>query len=50
VGDEWRRVRMLEVSTRAIRVKDEDGGDMTAPTTEHSLPFPMPESLRPYQG
>lgn len=50
VGDEWRRVRMLEVSTRAIRVKDEDWGDMTAPTTEHSLPFPMPETLRPYQG
>ena len=45
---QWRRVRVMEVSTRAIRVKREDWGDMTTPLIEHVLPFPMPDTLRPY--
>lgn len=47
---QWRRVRILEVSPRSIRIKREDWGDMTAPLIEHVLPFPMPETLRPYEG
>jgi hypothetical protein len=43
----WLRVRMTEVSTDRIRVKKEDWGDMAAPLREYTLPFPIPESLRP---
>ena len=46
----WRRVRMREVSTQAIRVSREDWGDMTAPLAEHVLPFPIPDTLRPYSA
>lgn len=44
---EWLRVRMAEVSTQEIRVKKDDWGDMTADQIYHTLPFPMPETLRP---
>ena len=40
-------VRLKEVSTSGIRVKEEDWGDITVPLTIHSLPFPAPQSLRP---
>ena len=47
---QWRRVRVLEVSTESIRVKREDWGDMTAPLIEHTVDFPMPAALRPSVG
>lgn len=43
-------VRLTEVSTSGIRVKEEDWGDITVPLTTHSLPFPAPQSLRPSTG
>lgn len=46
----WHRVRLLEVSTRQIRLKREDWGDMSAPLEEHIVAFPIPETLRPYAG
>lgn len=50
VDDGWRRVRIIEVSPDAIRVKREDWGDMTTPLIEHVLPFPMPSILRVYSA
>ena len=44
----WLRVRLMEVSRAGIRVKREDWGDMSSPQTMWELPFPMPETLRPY--
>jgi hypothetical protein len=43
----WLRVRIAEVSTREIRVKKDDWGDMTAPQLFYALPFPAPDTLRP---
>ncbi|MEO7015914.1 MAG: hypothetical protein ABI130_05205 [Leifsonia sp.] len=43
----WLRVRIIEVSPERIRVKKDDWGDMSAPQLEYSLPFPIPERLRP---
>ncbi|HEY1531035.1 MAG TPA: hypothetical protein VGF80_09485 [Galbitalea sp.] len=43
----WLRVRILEVSTERIRVKRDDWGDMTVPLLEHTVPFPLPDELRP---
>jgi hypothetical protein len=43
----WLRVRILEVSTDAIRVKRDDWGDMTVPLLEYTVPFPIPDELRP---
>jgi hypothetical protein len=43
----WIRVRITEVSSDAIRVKNEDWGAIDAPFVGHALPFPMPERLRP---
>lgn len=42
----WQRVRLTEVSTDNIRVKDEDWGDITVPQVTHTLPFPAPATLR----
>jgi hypothetical protein len=50
LGGQWRRVRILEVSTGSIRVKREDWGDMTAPLIKHVVEFPMPATLRPAVG
>ncbi len=47
VDDAWRRVRLIEVSPDGIRLKREDWGDMSAPVIEHTVDFPMPETLRP---
>ena len=45
---QWLRVRIGEVSTDLIRVKQDDGGDMTAPQIWHTLLFPVSEDeLRP---
>lgn len=50
VDGAWRRVRIREVSTQAIRVSREDWGDMTVPLVEYVLPFPIPETLRLLAG
>ncbi len=39
----WLRVRIAEVSSAAIRVKKDDGGDMNAAQVYYSLSFPVPE-------
>lgn len=41
------RVRLTEVSTDRIVVKKDDFGAMDAPQLSYTLPFPLPESLRP---
>jgi hypothetical protein len=43
----WLRVRILEVSTDTIRVKRDDWGDLTVPLREYTVPFPIPDGLRP---
>lgn len=43
----WLRVRLGEVSSRRIRVKKDDWGDMTAPQLFYDLPFPPGDALRP---
>lgn len=40
------RVRITQVSTDAIRVKNEDWGAIDIPLVEHILPFPAPDALR----
>lgn len=45
-GDTWIPVRLVEVSVRGIRAKEEDWGDVTAPLRVHELPFPAPDDLR----
>ncbi len=40
-------VRIVEVSTRGIRVKREDFGAIDVPQEEQTLPWPMPAALRP---
>lgn len=44
---EWLRIRLAEVSTRQIRVKKDDWGDMTALQVFYTLPFPPGDALRP---
>jgi hypothetical protein len=46
----WQRVRILEVSTEAIRVKRDDRGNIDVPLLEYVVPFPIPDRLRPFQG
>ncbi|MEB4616010.1 hypothetical protein [Leucobacter sp. M11] len=45
--DSWVRVRLVDLSPEHIRVKTEDWGDVTASVEEYTLPFPLPDSLRP---
>lgn len=46
-GD-WQRVRITEVSTVSIFLKQEDWGDMTAPTVRYRASFPIDQrELRP---
>jgi len=44
----WLRVRIVEVSPSVIRVKKDDWGAIDSPQIEYTLPFPMPEDLRPH--
>lgn len=44
----WLRVRIIEVSSDAIRVKKEDGGAIEVPMQEYTLPFPISDRLRPF--
>ncbi len=46
----WLRVRIIEVSSDAIRVKREDGGAIDVPMVEFTLPFPVSDRLRPLTG
>ena len=43
----WMRVRITEVSTDRIVVKKDDFGAIDAPQLVYTLPFPIPEELRP---
>ncbi len=43
----WLRVRILEVSTDAIRVKRDDWSDINVPLLEYTVGFPLPKELRP---
>jgi hypothetical protein len=44
----WLRVRIAEVSPTGIRVKKDDGGDMTAPQVFYAVGFPASDdTLRP---
>jgi hypothetical protein len=45
-GGEWLCVRIVEVSTDAIRVKKEDWGAIDSPQVLYTLSFPTPHSLR----
>ena len=45
--EEWVRVRLLEVSTDGISVKEDDFGDATADLPRYRLPFPADERLVP---
>lgn len=47
-GDTWLRVRLTEVSPRAITVKRDDWGDAVGtPMTTWTVAFPIPDELRP---
>ncbi|MGO4299485.1 hypothetical protein [Leifsonia sp. RAF41] len=41
------RVRLTEVSTQRIVVKKDDFGAIDAPQLTYTLPFPLPDTLRP---
>jgi hypothetical protein len=43
----WLQVRLTEVSTRHIVVKKDDFGAIDAPQLVYTVPFPLPETLRP---
>lgn len=43
----WLRVRLAEVSPGRILAKQDDSGAVGAPQLFFTLPFPMPEELRP---
>lgn len=46
----WLRVRITEVSSTAIRVKNDDFGAIDTPAIEHTVPFPIGDRLRPLTG
>ncbi|WP_368496268.1 hypothetical protein [Herbiconiux sp. A18JL235] len=49
-GGHWLRVRIVEVTPRSVRVKQEDWGDVNATQVYYTVPFPVsPERLRPLQ-
>ncbi len=43
----WLRVRLAEVSPTRIVAKQDDFGAVGAPQLFYTLPFPLPETLRP---
>jgi hypothetical protein len=43
----WLRVRLAEVSPTRIVAKQDDFGAVGAPQLYYTLPFPIPETLRP---
>lgn len=44
---QWLRVRVTEVSTDRILVKRDDWGDFGITQLGYTLPWPIPDSLRP---
>lgn len=48
--DDWRRVRILEVSTQGLTVGEDDYGDITANLPKYRLPFPPGDRLLPADG
>lgn len=47
IAGDWVQVRLVEVNSERIVVKEEDFGDVTAGTPRHTLPFPPGEKLLP---
>lgn len=45
-ADDWVRVRIVEVSTAGITVKEDDFGDVAADLPRYRLPFPVTDDLR----
>ncbi|ERK73597.1 hypothetical protein [Leifsonia aquatica] len=43
----WLRVRLAEVSPNRIVAKQDDFGAVGAPQLYYTLPFPLPDTLRP---
>lgn len=44
--DDWVRVRIVEVSTDGITVKEDDFGDVAADLPRYRVPFPVTDDLR----
>ena len=44
------RVRMVEVTPTRVVVKVDDFGAVEAVTASYVLPFPAPDTLRPFEG
>lgn len=47
VDGDWARVRIVEVSTEGVTVKEDDYGDVAADLPRYRLAFPVDEALRP---
>lgn len=48
-ADDWVRVRIVEVSTDGITVKEDDFGDVAADLPRYHVPFPATDDLRRIQ-
>lgn len=46
IDDDWARVRIVELSTDGITVKEDDYGDVVADLPRYRLPFPVSDDLR----
>ena len=46
----WLLVRIVEVSPERIRLKKEDWGDVNATAVYYEAAFPMPATLRVFEG
>ncbi|GEL95021.1 hypothetical protein [Cellulomonas composti] len=44
------RVRVIDVRPDAVVVATDDHGSIDVPSTRHTLPFPAPAELRPFEG
>ncbi|MFC4225197.1 hypothetical protein [Lysinibacter cavernae] len=45
-ADDWARVRIVELSTEGVTVKEDDYGDVVADLPRYRLPFPVTDDLR----
>ena len=45
----WVRVRLVEITADAVRVKTEDWGAIDAPVDEYVVELPVPDTLRPHR-
>lgn len=46
-AEDWARVRIVEVSTDGVTVKEDDYGDVAADLPRYRLAFPADDGLRP---